>query len=201
MNEMATYQAIAAIGSAIVGVLKAARPAHDFESSQFMLNQPGDLQNTPPMEEGLSLYLYRVAFNTTRRNWPARIGPDGQRFRPSLPLDLHYLLIPWALSATKQQQLLGWGMRALEDTPILPSSLLNRFSTDPETFSPTEAVELVSEPLTLQDIVNIWDAFKPNLQISVAYVARMVLIDSTVTLPDSAPVQTRVFDFGKEAVS
>src|SRR6266571_2671364 len=138
MSEMATYQAIAAIGSAIVGVLKAARPAHDFESSQFMLNQPGDLQNTPPMEEGLSLYLYRVAFNTTRRNWPARIGPDGQRFRPSL---------------------------------------------------------------TLEDIVNIWDAFKPNLQISVAYVARMVLIDSTVTLPDSAPVQTRVFDFGKEAVS
>ncbi|HEX6480739.1 MAG TPA: DUF4255 domain-containing protein [Ktedonobacteraceae bacterium] len=198
---MATYQAIAAIGSAIVGVLKAARPPLDFENSQFMLNQSSDLQNSPPMDEGISLYLYRVAINTTKRNWPARIGADGQRFRPSLPIDLHYLLIPWARSATKQHQLLGWSMRALEDTPILSSSLLNRFSTDSETFSPAETVELVSEPISLQDVVNIWDAFKPNLQISVAYVARMILIDSAVALPDGAPVQTRVFDFGKEAVS
>ncbi len=194
---MAKYQAIAATGSAILGLLQAARPSQGFENAQFLLYQPSDFQNTP-IDEGLSLYLYRLAVNTTRRNWPPRTGTDNRRYKPPLPVDLHYLLIPWAKSATKQQQILGWSIRALEDTPILSPSLLNHYSTDPETFAPDEAVEITIEPLSLQDIVNIWDAFKPNLQISIAYVARMILVDSDVLLPDEQLVQTRDFAFVKE---
>jgi hypothetical protein len=195
---MATYQAIAATGAAILGLLKAARPKDGFDNAQFLLYQSSDFQN--PMDEGISLYLYHVAVNTTRRSRQPRIGPDGRRYRAPLPVDLRYLLVPWAKSATKQQQLLGWSMRVLENTPILSSSLLNHYSTEPETFAPTETVELISEPISLQEIVNIWDAFKPSLQVSVAYVARMILIDSDEEIPDASPVQTRVFDFGKEPV-
>jgi len=144
---MATYQAIAAIGEAILGLLEAARPKPEFANAQFALYQSTNFQN--PMEEGISLYLYRVATNTTRRNLPPHIGPDGRRYRPPLPLDLHYLLTPWARTAAKQQRLLGWSMRALEDTPILPAGLLNHYGTEPETFFPHETVELVCEPLLL----------------------------------------------------
>ncbi len=192
---MATYHAIAATGKAILGVLKDARPKSEFDGAEFALYQASDFQN--PMREGISLYLYRVSTNTTRRNLSPRIDPDGRRFRPPLPIDLHYLLVPWALNAEKQQWLLGWSMRVLEDTPILPARVLNYYASGDETFRPNEAVEMVCEPITLQEIVNIWDAFKPNLQTSVAYVARMIEIDSPNELVEGKPVQTRAFDFGK----
>jgi hypothetical protein len=194
---MATFHAIAATGEAILGLLKAARPS-GFENVQFLLYQSNDFQNTPPPLEGITLYLYRVEVNTTRRNLPPRIDSDGQRYRASLPIDLHYLLIPWAKTAARQQSLLGWGMRVLEDTPILPATLLNYHASEADTFRLNEAVELVSEPLSLQEIVNIWDAFKPNLQLSVAYVARMIMIDSQVELNVARPAQTREFDMAKE---
>jgi hypothetical protein len=195
---MATYHAIAATGEAILGVLKAACPRSDFEAADFKLYNSSDFQNAP-MSEGLSLYLYSVSINTDRRNLPPRVDSDGDRFRPSLPVDLHYLLIPWAQTSVKQQWLLAWAMRALENTPVLSAEVANHYATAGATgepvFHPNETIELVCEPISLQEIVNIWDAFKPNLQLSVAYVARMILIDSEIPLPEGGLVQTRVFDF------
>ena len=88
-------------------------------------------------------------------------------------------------------------MRALESTPTLSANILNHYGSGGEVFHPSEAVEVVFEALALQDIVNIWDAFKPNLQISASYVVRMVEIDSEVEIVEGRLVQTRVFDFGK----
>jgi uncharacterized protein DUF4255 len=194
---LATYHAIAATGKAILGLLEAATPP-EFSTIQFKLYRPVDFQD--PLTEGIGLYLYRVTTNTTRRNFPPRLDSTGRRFRPQLPIDLHYLLTPWAQTSERQHQLLGWSMRVLEDTPILPPGLLNHYGPDQETFQPDESVELVCEPLALQEIVNIWDAFKPNFQISVAYVARMITIDSQIVLSEFPPVQTRVLNFGKETV-
>lgn len=192
---MATYHAIATTGEAILGVLRDASPRPEFEGMQFELYQANDFSN--PMREGIALYLYRISTNTTRRNLPPRIDARGRRFRPPLPIDLHYLLVPWAITAEKQQWLLGWCMRTLEDTPIFPAKVLNYYGSGGETFRPEEAVELVCEPIALQEIINIWDAFKPNLQISVAYVARMIEIDSTIELIEEPPAQTHVLSIGK----
>jgi hypothetical protein len=191
---MATYHAIATIGEALLGILKAACPK-EFESAQFLLYQPNDFQN--PMAEGISLYLYHVSFNATLRNLPPRMDYTGRRYRPSLPIDLHYLLVPWAKSAEKQQWFLGWSMRVLEDTPILPASILNHYGSADRSFQDNEAVELVHEPISLQEIVNIWDALKPNLQTAIPYVVRMVSIDSTVPLDEGAPVQARANMYNK----
>ncbi|MGH2497413.1 MAG: DUF4255 domain-containing protein [Ktedonobacteraceae bacterium] len=193
---MATYHAIAAVGDAMLGMLKAACPKEfEADAPQFLLYQPGDFQN--PMATGISLYLYAVSINTGVRNLPPRVDATGRRFRPSLPVDLHYLLIPWAKTAEKQQWLLGWCMRLLEDMAILPASLLNHYSSADAPFRPDEAVELVQEPITLQEIVNIWDAFKPNLQTAVPYVVRMVLIDSDIAVDEGAPVQARTSHYSK----
>jgi hypothetical protein len=194
---MATYHAIAATGEAIVGLLEAACPKTEFPNARFTLYRSTDFQN--PLDEGISLYLYRVAVNSTRRNLPPRLAPDGKRYRPSLPVDLHYLLTPWARTAARQQRLLGWSMRVLEDTAILPTGLLNHYVPETEIFLPNETVELVFDPLSLQEIVNIWDVFKQNLQLSVAYVARMIAIDSEIELSatDGQLVQNRTYDFGR----
>ena len=195
---MATHRAIAAVGESLRRLLEDACPrgTADFPRAEFALIQAGQLL-TAPMTEGISLFLYRVSINGAGRNRAVRVTQDGRRFRPSLPLDLYYLLTPWAASAHKQQCLLGWAMRTLEDTPILPAGLLNHAGPESDTFGPHEAVEIVSEPMSIIDTANVWEALKANWQLSVAYVARLVAIDSDVGLTSGLRVQTREFELAK----
>jgi hypothetical protein len=191
---LATYHAITATSQAILGLLEGACPKPEFDGARFELYQANNFQN--PMEEGVSLYLYRVGVGS-RRNLPARLGPNGEQYRPPLPLDLYYLLTTWAKTAAKQQRLLGYCLRELENTPILPAGLLNHYGPESGTFRSNESVELVFEPLSLQEMANLWEPLKPHLQVSATYVARMVSIESMIEVPDSEPVQTREFKFVK----
>jgi Pvc16 N-terminal domain len=196
---LAGFDAIAVTSRAIIGLLEDARPA-SFEHAQFRLFQTVDM--TEPRDgftEGVSLYLYSVTFNTTRRNMPPRRDPlTGLRRRPPVPLDLHFLLTAWAANAGQQQRLLGWAIRMLEDTPILPPGFLNRFGPPGvDVFDESETVEVVGETLSLQDMYDIWQVAQSHQQPSLGYVARQVSIDSTVEMSDAAPVQTREFDSGR----
>jgi hypothetical protein len=191
---MATFQAIAATGQAMLGLLADAVPKPEFANAQFELYQVGNFNN--PMEEGISLYLYRVAVNGTIRNRPPITGLDGRRYKPPIPLDLYYVLSAWARSAVKQQRLLGWTIRMFEDVPILPTGLLNNYGPEPEIFQPGETVEIILESPTLQDLNNLWTATKVALPLSVGYVARMVGIRSQLPLTEAAEVQTREFKTG-----
>ena len=190
---MATYHAIAGISRAILRLLKDACPP-EFAEARFELYLARDFQN--PMDEGVSLYLYRVG-TSSRRNLPSRLGPNGERYRPPLPIDLYYLLTTWAKTPEQQQRLLGWCLRELGDTPILPAALLNDYGPERDTFHPSETVEFVFEPLSLQDMASLWEPLKPHLQVSATYVARMVTIESTLQVTDAGVVQTREFDFVK----
>jgi len=191
---MASFQAIAATGQAMLGLLADAVPKPEFANAQFELYQIGNFGN--PMEEGVSLYLYRVAVNGTIRNRPPVVGPDGRRHRPPIPLDLSYVLSVWARSAVKQQRLLGWTIRMFEDVPILPTGLLNNYGPEPEIFQPGETVEIILESLTLADLNNLWSSTKTALPLSVGYVARMVGISSDLPLIEATEVQTRVLKSG-----
>jgi Pvc16 N-terminal domain len=186
---MAKYQAIAATGQAILGLLADSCPRPEFESARFELYQLKDFQS--PIEEGLTLYLYRIAVNGSRRNLPPTTGPDGRRYRPALPLDFHYLLTAWAKTAARQQRLLGWAVRALQDVPVLPASFLGNYAPEPDVFRPGESVEVILDPLSLPDLNNLWSAAKVSPPLSVSYLARMILIESEIPLEDAEPVQTR----------
>jgi hypothetical protein len=192
---MATHQAIAATGQALRTLLSESCPRDEFPAAQFALYQASNFLS--PMDEGISLYLFRVTINGTRRNQPPKIGPDGIRYRPPLPLDLYFLLTAWAQDPAQQYQLLGWAMRMLEDNPILPSSYLNQHAAR-ETFRPPETVEFICDPVSLQDMYNIWEIAKHRQQLSMVYVARMVCIDSEIPIQQAVDVQTRAFKFEKE---
>ncbi|HYY97858.1 MAG TPA: DUF4255 domain-containing protein [Pyrinomonadaceae bacterium] len=196
---MATYPAIAATGLAVVGLLKDASAGTEFADLRIDLLQAGDFQAGPPIPEGISLYTYRVAVNTSRRNLPPTTGPDGRRYRAPLPLDLYFLLSPWAKTAVRQLRILGWAMRELQNTPILPAGLLNHYGPEHDTFRPSEAVELFCESPTLQDMSYILEPIKSSQPLSVTYVARMVLIESLIPVDAGEPVQAREFDYAKEA--
>ena len=195
---MASPNAIAAVGQAILTLIAGRVPRDEFASSRFELYQAKDFQS--PMEEGISLYLYRVSPAGEIRNYPPRIAPDGRRYRQVLPINLHYLLSSWAREAAKQQRLLGWAMRIIEDTTILPAGLLNQGGPEPDTFRNGETVDITMETISIYDMGAIWDVAKPNTQPSVCYVARMVGVESPLEIPAAAPAQTRVFRTGEVVV-
>jgi hypothetical protein len=147
-----------------------------------------------PMSTGLSLFLYRVTVNTIQRTPLPRPGPKGRQRRPQLPLDLHFLLTPWADHASLAQAILGWTMRTIEDTAVLPAGLLNAVSDG--VFNDDETVEIVFGQLSNEEMFRIWDVLPRDYQISVPYTARIVRIDSDLDLSEGGPVITKELDFG-----
>ncbi len=117
----------------------------------------------------------------------------GSAARPPIPLDAHFLLTAWADDPIKQQRMLGFAIRTLEDTPILPAGVLNQHSPEPDVFRPDETVELVFEAVSVQDASYIWEVAQTKEQPSATYVARMIEIESVVTADDAPPVETRQF--------
>ena len=192
---MAKTQAIAITGQAVLGLLADNIPPTEFTNARFELYQPANFQT--PMDEGISLFLYRVEINAGLRNMPHRTALDGTVRRAPLPLDLYYLLTVWAKDAVKQQRVLGLAMRTLEDAPVLSAGRLNNLGPERDVFAPGETIEIIFQTLSLQDLSNLWGAFKISPPASVAYVARVVGIDSTVQAEESTPVQTREFGFSK----
>lgn len=190
---MANYRAIAATSSALEGLIRDLYPRDEFGAGlQVSLYQTRDFED--PMTEGFSVYLYRVAINGAVRNLTLRRSPDGRRMRPSLPLDLHYMITPWSQDVQLQQRMLGWVMRQMEDVSVLSAGHLNHYMPQADTFAPNEGIELVCDPLSLSDYLTLWDRLRPRLPASATYTLRMVMIDSELRLDDSALVQSRRFD-------
>lgn len=194
---MASINAAAAVSRAILGLIEEHCPRQLLTNPKFDLYQAASFES--PMAEGYSLYLYRIEVGGGSRNRPPRRDEEGGQFRPSLPVDLHYLLTPWASDPEVQQRLLGWTVRFMEDRAVLPAGFLNHYVRETDTFRRGETVEILSDPLALADYLNLWDKLKPKMQTSLPYVVRTVLIDSDAEMPSGAPVQTREFDTGEVA--
>lgn len=191
---MATSAAIAGACEAIVRLLRSRYDPRDFGGAtlDFQVYVAEDFLK--PMDEGVSLFLYRVYHNGAHRTPTGRILPDGSRQRTQLPLDLHFLLTAWAKKASLQHEIAGWTMRVMEDTPILTSSLLNAYRA--EVFHRDEALELAPVQLSVEDMFHIWEVMINHVyQLSVPYQARMLQIESGLAAPIGPPVQERVADY------
>lgn len=197
---MATHLAIAAVARTLLRLIEQECPRDEFSTApSFALYHSHDF-GTSPVSEGFSLMLYRVTVNSARNQAPRR-GPDGVRRRPALPLDLHFLLTPWAGEAERQLRLLGWAMRFVEDNAVLTANELNHSLTRRErTFRDDETVELFCDPPAIADYLGLWDKFKTRWQTSVIYSARMVMLESGIALREEELVQTRDLRHGTELV-
>ena len=198
---MADFNAIGAISTTLTGLIEDKYLSEFSKKTKVELYQTSNFKE--PIEGDLnegffSLFLYRVAINGNVRNCSFRRTPDGQRYRPSLPLDLYYLITPWATDCERQHRMLGWVMRMLEDACPLSSSYLNhkQYTDGSDTFLTTESIDIICDPLALNDYFTIWDRLGA-LPLSITYVLRMVMIDSKESIDDGKLVQTRIFDVGK----
>ena len=106
---MAQYAAIRAVGESVLALMREACPLGDLQldaSAKFELASLGRLTDPQaPPSDGFYLVLWRVGIGGMPRNLPPRRHRDGRLFKPSLPVDLYFLLLPVAVA------LGGWLLR------------------------------------------------------------------------------------------
>ena len=119
----------------------------------------------------LSIFLYRVDFNKTMR--AAWSGVTYHDRVAHLPLDLHFLLTPWADNAESEHAILGRAMQCLDSTPILSGPLLHQSGE----WAANEAVHLVMEEISTEAVMRTFDSLPSDYRISVPYIARVVRLD------------------------
>lgn len=187
---MATFRGVAAIGTGVRALLEDAWAREPFvpETLRIELVRAEDLKDRP-FDFGVTVYVYRVAVNGTQRTVPPTI--PGRR-RP-LPVEVDFVVTAWGLSAQRELELLGWCMRVLDDAPQLPAALLNR--AVPDQFAARELVDVVPNPLPLDEYYRLWDVLPWDYQLSAAYTARIVRLESSRTMTEGPPVLERDLEF------
>jgi hypothetical protein len=138
----------------------------------------------PPV---LTLFLVRVEPNRVMR--AAWSGVSAHDERSHLPLDLHYLLTPWASNAEYEQRILGSAMECLEDVPILSGPLLD--TTNNPDWSIEDAVQVTAGDVGPDGIMRVWDTLDAEFRLSVPYLVRIVRIDGSAP-PVAPPVLTAI---------
>lgn len=148
-------------------------------TEDFNTSSGGRIQ--PPC---LSIFLYRIDFNKTMRSaWSAVGHRDGLGH---LPLDLHYMLTPWASDPEIEHRIIGRAIQCLETTPILSGPLL----TPAGDWAPNEGVQVVLEDTPTEWVMRTFDSLPTDFKLSVPYLARITRIDSRqrFSSPDTTTV-------------
>lgn len=186
---MASVTALHDVCAAIIAnldnsyALLASKPVDD---CQFKVVGSGQLANsTPNFLEGskvtLSLFLYRLTVNEHVRqaaHLPSRLLP-----RSPLAMDLHFLMTAWAGSPLEEQTILAWAMQQMHDRPLLDMGSLAKAGWQAD-----ESVQILPIDLSMEDMMRLWDALEPKYHLSVAYVGRVVRVDSAQEEPMAQPV-------------
>ena len=191
---MAGHQAIAAVAAALRGVIRERYPRDVFGTLTVDCYQAKDIEKGLT-GDGFAILMWRVAINTQRRARGPRTDIFGRRFKPSLPLDVSFLVIPVASAVEKQLRMLGWVMRALEDAGAITAAQLNDYLAEDSIFAVDEDIDLVCDPLSVVDQLSMWDRIRRH-PLFANYVVRMVLLDSALDLDDTGIVLERGFEVG-----
>lgn len=192
---MAHYRAIAATSAALKGLIEERYPRAEFGQSLAVDNVHVQDLTRDREDNGFGILLWRVTINKELRARAPRVDLLGNRFKPSLPLDLHYLIVPYAGSVERQQRMLGWLMREFADVGHISAAQLNSYLAEDDVFPATEDVELVADPLPLADHLTLWERLQ-KYPAYASYQLRMVLIDSEIGMSENPPVVEREFEYG-----
>jgi hypothetical protein len=174
---------------------------------------PDKLKIDTHEETQLNLFLYQVTPNQGWRNvGQPSVASDGANrvANPPLALDLHYLLSAYSDEEFKAEVLLGYGMQALHETPVLTREMVrNHFSAAPtgvtggglpppldklaagELADQVELVKITPQALSTEEISKLWTAFGAHYRPTAGYQATVVLIESRRPTRSALPVKDR----------
>ena len=182
---MGGFNSIAAAGKSLERLLTAsfAQPPIPVpgKTTKAVLVRTEDFDSTSIstviVRPALSIFLYRVDFNKTMRAaWAGVTAHDGV---PHLPLDLHFLLTPWADNAEAEASILGRAIQVLDTTALLSGPLLHQSGE----WAPNEAIQVLIDELSTEAVMRTFDSLPADYRISVPYIARVIRIDARRAAP------------------
>lgn len=146
-----------------------------------------------PQRPTITLFLYRALVNPELRNSPQRRLPDQSLARAPLPLELCYMITPWAVrggtmnvtdeAATREELgMLGIVIQCFHDHAEVGRAELFGDENVPG-WRPTDTMQIVMETLPVEDHYRIWDVGELVYRLSVTYRARVFGLDSTQREP------------------
>ncbi len=155
---------------------------------------------------GINVYCYLAtpnhAWNLT--DLPTRRSDGSAVQRPLAALDLHYLVTCYgADEALEPQRLLGRAVGALAGTSVLGrdvvTAAIDLYRTDTDTAflvdsdlaGEVELVKLSPVPLSLEEMSKLWGVLDTPYQLSLTYLATVVLVSADVTPRAALPVRAR----------
>ncbi|HEY3857294.1 MAG TPA: DUF4255 domain-containing protein [Verrucomicrobiae bacterium] len=141
----------------------------------------------PTPQPTCTIFLYRVGVNPVMRNGPRVTLINGHTTRPPLPVDLSYLITPWAKDPRDEHSILGLILQSFYDRAELGPANLSGSA-----WGPDDSVQLVLETLALEEHFCIWDTVQMPYRLSLTYMARIIGIDPGEQVA-AAPVVRAIF--------
>jgi hypothetical protein len=154
----------------------------------------------------LNLFLYQITYNSGWREvgLPSRNSNGDPIDRPPLGVDLHYLLSAYGAGDLESEILLGLGMQALHETPVLYREKIRKVFSPPPPLSAVdsalatanladqiEMIKITPSQLTTEDLSKLWSAFGSKYRTSAAFGASVLLIESASPIRAALPVLAR----------
>lgn len=221
---MSSPLAIAGITLALKDLLNEGLLNHDLSSigSFSVTAVPPDRITTGNNEPNqLNLFLYQVTPNLGWRNedLPSRDASGRRVTNPPLALNLHYLLTAYGSQDLNAEVLLGYAMHLLHETPMLTRAQLrtalspfppggvqlpppfNNLSAE-DLADQIELIKITPVYLSTEDLSKMWTAMQARYRPTMAYMASVVLIQSTGPVATAPPVLRRgALDRGNDAIA
>jgi hypothetical protein len=126
-----------------------------------------------PQNPIISVFLHRITVHPEMRNAPRRRLNDGRITRPLLPLELSFMVTPWARSTADEYTMAGLILQSLYERAELGPAQLQGAA-----WEQGDSVQLVLESLPTEDHYRVWDTVSLPYRLSLTYLARVVGIES-----------------------
>lgn len=157
---------------------------------------------------GVNIFFYQAVPNAAWRNadLPTRSGNGALVQRPTIALDLHYLLTFHGSESTLEpQRLMGSAVRALHARPVLTAEMVRATldaaqSEDPSSpllesdlADDVERVKLTPVPFNLEELSKLWSVMlQTPYTLCMGYLATVVLLQADGSPRRALPVRERV---------
>ena len=160
--------------------------------------------SAPLGQPRVRLFMYQVSPNGALRNndLPTRAANGNVMKRPTVALDLHYLLAFYGNeSELEPQRMLGAAVRDIHAKPVLMRRMIEDaiasepFLAESNLADAAEQIKFTPLALSLEELSKLWSVFfQAPYALSVAYQGTVVLIESEENAQAALPVLRR----GKE---
>jgi hypothetical protein len=154
----------------LLTLLQRGIPAGLVDPTRIMVCTPDQFTGLrDPAHPNVTLFLYRIAVNPQMRNYPRRNVGGGRTARPLLPLELSFLVTPWAKDTRDELRIAGRIVQTFYDHAELGAADLSGSSWEED-----DTLQLVLDSLPLEDHYRIWDAGEVPYRLSLTYTARVL---------------------------